>query len=1541
MSHHPQKDKTTVRYLVTETRECIQVATIEQADKFDLTASAKDLLDKGYEILESDLPKKREQALEARIYTVYLRERVTVVFPHQPKEAGQPVDGLAALKWPKGLTETDLRQTRSRVINYTFEDGSQAAEPVRDEVVFERNALVNHVSNLVTYTEWQPVDEPVFDQVTSPELTGYTADRALVDALEEVSFEDEAVREETVVYAKEKQEAILRVVDADGQELFTDTISGATNDPVVYDSESLIDRYLAQGYDILANPFEDECFFGDKADEQEVFTIEVGPRLVNLSLEALPTAGQPVYSEYKDSVLWPKGVERKKLQRTVVRTIVSQHEDGEVINQIEQVVEFQRPASVDLLNQEVIYDDWQVVSEASSFPAYTPESLEGYSPRPRQIPALTTVTPDSVNLLETIVYAKKIQRVNIQFLDASNDQALLYEEQLVGKTGEPLRASYRKKMQEFINNGYEIVDNTIPAEARFSADDQSIKDYTISLAPKVLTVSPDQPRQAGSYIDAEAKSGPKWPIGVDEASLKRLITRTVYHCFENGKEALDPHVSGILFERSADINLVTGQVTYTDWTADKDSFEAYEAPELAGYYTTKSQVPVMAGIAVDSADFDTVIHYIKSTNQLAYTILDTTTDTVLETNVINGRSVQTLKDNIDRRLVPYLAKGYQLVDDNRLTLALKNPDLDKLTIELVQVEETVAADQPRQAHHLVTGYNQVSWPKGLDQASLTKTVTRTVRFVDDKGKSVSSDVEQALTFTRQATANLVTGQVTYGDWEPAEQTFPALDLPVIEGYLTTETQLAEQAVFAESLSEEVSVTYYPEVSQVTVSYQDARTGEVIFEDMISGQVGDQVPYSFQDKLAAKGLLAYDVVDQDCPAEIRFVKEPLSYTIKLQSKTLTISSADPKLPHTATLLEGYGLFTWPAGLEKSALSGQISRRVRFQDQEGKLLRQPLEQAITLNRNATVDLVSREVTYSKWLATDQMFDAVVVPEIEGYQAEPAQLPAMEVTDFDAAVGGVVDDVVIYYPLAYQAQLNFVNKRDQALLRQVDLLVSDKEEATEALEQHLAWYQTQGYTTVSNDFDLDKWIRGRLQEATIVLEPQLLTVSLEQVQSKFQSFDEDVAAQLQVLEGLTSLNLSRQVVRTINYHHTNGQVVAPSHSDQVTFKRTARVNLVTNEVFYDEWESYYPTFDEVLSPVCEGHTPSKEIVEAIDAVDADSPNITETIIYTRNIQQVVVNVIDKSTGNIIYAESITDTNGDYTSSSKISQFVKKGQEVVSSPVPVLEADEPTASEDLVGQEDAATIQLASTEESVDSSSDSEKIALNSPANPRLLSAADEQALKAYKLNPEDLERHLVREIRYQFSDGSQAAETVYQTLTYERQASVVGDEVSLSDWAPEVATFAELASPVVDGYVADITLAEEEVVQPDAEQRRVLVVTYVKAKTENVTIVFTEKETGGELLTFNFANKGREFSEKKIKKGVSFLKYKGYTVVESNYPEKGELVGDDTMLYHVYLTKQDDQEPVVQDKAAEQINKKVQAEEFSQKQKQKGFFERLFKE
>ncbi|MEL0345110.1 YSIRK-type signal peptide-containing protein [Streptococcus pneumoniae] len=88
------------------------------------------------------------------------------------------------------------------------------------------------------------------------------------------------------------------------------------------------------------------------------------------------------------------------------------------------------------------------------------------------------------------------------------------------------------------------------------------------------------------------------------------------------------------------------------------------------------------------------------------------------------------------------------------------------------------------------------WTEDLiNKLETTKQVTRTINYVDEEGNKLSEPSTDKVTFTREAKINVVTGEITYGDWKAVggDSTFDKVSSPVVKGYILKDSAQKEVA----------------------------------------------------------------------------------------------------------------------------------------------------------------------------------------------------------------------------------------------------------------------------------------------------------------------------------------------------------------------------------------------------------------------------------------------------------------------------------------------------------------------------------------------------------------------------------------------------------------------------------------------------------------------------------------------------------------------------------------------------------------------------
>lgn len=251
------------------------------------------------------------------------------------------------------------------------------------------------------------------------------------------------------------------------------------------------------------------------------------------------------------------------------------------------------------------------------------------------------------------------------------------------------------------------------------------------------------------------------------------------------------------FTRNATKDDVTGAIMYTPWIATngQNSFPAIISPTITGY-TPSAPASTAVTVIGTSADNNQVITYYGDGETATVTYVDDTTGKILTTVHLTGKYDTTSGYRTQPTINQLEQAGYRLVSDNYPANGVQftqNGQTQTFTVHLV--EGTVT-------------YTSNNNPENLP---LAHQVTRTIHYNYSNGHAAANSVVQTITYTRTATKNLVTGQITYGPWQVVGiANMPAITSPLILGYYVSQTVISGwHGVTINDRSQTITVIYTP------------------------------------------------------------------------------------------------------------------------------------------------------------------------------------------------------------------------------------------------------------------------------------------------------------------------------------------------------------------------------------------------------------------------------------------------------------------------------------------------------------------------------------------------------------------------------------------------------------------------------------------------------------------------------------------------------------------------------------------------------------
>ncbi|HFI0285172.1 TPA: hypothetical protein ACGOVT_002154, partial [Streptococcus suis] len=399
--------------------------------------------------------------------------------------------------------------------------------------------------------------------------------------------------------------------------------------------------------------------------------------------------------------------------------------------------------------------------------------------------------------------------------------------------------------------GYELVSDGGPQTGQDATYDYTNDDATdpsqkfyVVLKERVKPVDPTDPNtptpKPGEPVDPTDPNSPVWPESVKDLETTQEVVRTITYEDEAGNEVATKFEDKVTFTRTAQVNLKTGEIKYGAWTADNGDnvLDGKVLPEVPGYTATTAtkngavvtpeSTTVYAQVTADSADIVEKVVYVQDTQTAKITI------STVDANGENKTEFATVTET-GKATEPIATKT---TEDVLLELKALGYDVEvKVTDTFLDSAKTFdnvkdTADQPSQVYEIVvkervkpvdptdpntptpkpgepvdpTDPNSPVWPDTVKDLVTTEEVTRTITYVDKDGNPVFETVTETKEFTRTAEINLVTGEITYGEWTPA-QTFEDVPSPLLDGYIADIKVVSTNPVNAEDADIEIVVTY--------------------------------------------------------------------------------------------------------------------------------------------------------------------------------------------------------------------------------------------------------------------------------------------------------------------------------------------------------------------------------------------------------------------------------------------------------------------------------------------------------------------------------------------------------------------------------------------------------------------------------------------------------------------------------------------------------------------------------------------------------------
>ncbi|WP_449458720.1 mucin-binding protein, partial [Streptococcus suis] len=1261
--------------------------------------------------------------------------------PGKPGEPIDPKNPGPKWPNDKGVddVEREIRRTITYVTQDA--DGTNEQEYGKKHstsVTYVRTGEINHVTGEVTWKPWVASgDDKTLDGNPLPIIEGYAvqpkaertvtgSDKIEVDTALTTqgieTTEDSKDVVEKVIYRpippKQQLAKVTYIDETDNNKLLetSPNSNGLATEPITpedvkndtaHDVLATIKYYEERGYEVKSNNFDEKPTYDDvDGNVQDIPII-----LVHKEITIPPTDPKkptdPIYPDpntptnpIPDSPNYPSGVGEKDLNKTATRTIyykyLTQNGD-EAFAAVNQTVKFARSAVIDSVTGELKrYTPWEVVK-----PEGAVEAVSGFTQRISPSKADYTVDrpsvdrqlldPDKVvdgyHVDEYVIYTP-VQKQNARVIfkevpsredltesDITSSPEAIKAAQVQSTTGNTNKTIKFPNLEaakaELEKLGYEVVsDNfTEGTTKKFDNDANVDQEFKVLVTPR--------------YEDIPPKDTPNWPEGTPEKDkqekLVERVTRTIHYRYltPDGAEASKDVVETLEFERSARINMVTKEVTYTEWTPKTTTtFTNVTSPIIEGFTADKLEAGEFTNIKATDDDKEVTVVYTPKSPEIreeqeAKTITRTINYWIEKEN--GEKAFDSVIQTITFNRTAYVdqstgAKTYSNWSTDSFK-GVDSPSLEKHTVDRNAIPE-LAFDNQDVINNLADGQkfveNVIYTPKP-EEVTETKKITRTINYwkieknfeTTPAAASVTKEVE----YTRTGTKDPNTGQVTWGEWTPVtDGVLAGNPMPEVDGYKyqsTHKTQGATQNVpQSEASTTEPIQTAHDDANIVETVYfvptepdtptpppapETPKQGDVIVKYVKEGTT-EEIANQVADENNKPYETAYNTSDNR-PNEI-VGKDGKTYVF--------VKRSGDSAPEEGTITEPLTTVVYEY---KEKAKGNVVVNYRIQGDENTPIQPPV--------NDTTDA---------YVGTDYNTSEHKTPTIQ-YNGKIYELvPDQQTPNESGQVTEGTTNVTYYYREVpptpkQQSVIIFEDGTNNKELTRTGVVEGDTgtpispETATPVADntaKTIEYYEARGYKVTTNGFDSNPVydeVEGNVQEVKIVLVHDEIPVTPEDPKDPTDPIHPDVPEvpgeeKPKYPEGVSEKDLKKTVTRTIHYwiERENGEKAFETRTETVTFKRTAYIDSVTGEFKrYSDWS--VGKFDEVESPTKDGYTVDRPLVGEKSFLSQDEINalpngkeFVEHVIYTPKTPEapktgtVVIEYVDTK-GNPIKTSVVDD--------------------------------------------------------------------------------------------------------------------------------------------------------------------------------------------------------------------------------------------------------------------------------------------------------------
>ncbi len=744
-----------------------------------------------------------------------------------------------------GAHASDLNQTITRTINVTNPDGTKSTE-VQTAKLY-RDASYDNVTGEVTYGEWSTGS---WKEFSPAEIKGYSASEKVVPAVEvKNGQQDETIN---ITYTANEQSGIISYQDKAGNEISTTPLSGKTGETVTVNPEIPAGWELVPGQEIPQS-------VTATTEGIPTVVIKVEHGLTNVDHNnPVPDGAKTVTGKVID------GAHANDLNQTITRTINVTNPDGTKSTEV-QTAKIYRDASYDNVTGEVTYGEWST----AKWSEFTPKKIDGYTPSESVVPAVEVKNGQPDETIN-ITYTANEQSGIISYQDKAGNE--ISTTPLSGKTGETVTINPE------IPAGWELVPGQeIPQSVTATAE--GIPTVVIKIEHGLTNVDHNNPVPEGEKtVTGEVING------AHANDLNQTITRTINVTTPDGTKNTEVQTAKIY--RNASYDNVTGEVTYGEWSTG--SWKEFSPAEIKGYTPTEAAVPA---VEVKDGQKNVTVDITYTANEQSGIIsYQDEAGKEISTTPLSGKTGETVTVN------PEIPAGWELVPGQEIpqSVTATGEGIPTVVIKVENSTIIVTPETPEKdiPNGKVPGNPSKNYP---EMEKLEVAPTRAIILIKPDGSRET--IIQKVIFTRSATFNEVTGEITYSAWKLSnsddhEALWEAYEPMSISGY--TIMNVNQEKVTPDTPNTQLEVTYIPinrpaVTATQTIHFVDEKD-KLVESKIYTGKFGEVISVSLS---VPKGYSLRN--GQSLPTQITIENGMITINLKSESKHPIPNSENKQKP----------------------------------------------------------------------------------------------------------------------------------------------------------------------------------------------------------------------------------------------------------------------------------------------------------------------------------------------------------------------------------------------------------------------------------------------------------------------------------------------------------------------------------------------------------------------------------------------------------------------------------------------------------------------